>query len=412
MTEILKPKAPYKFEWDGDPIAYAGSASAQKIMYCWEQFSETDFNLDEGVMTVLDGAIPISKSPDFNKAVEAKQWIETECWEDEPDVCGWRRKAYTVFRELQDAINATDEVVKDYFATEKKFCRKGKTPIRRAWLTPSGEKLKNSTNLEDQYQFNRIGKEKPKFLPDCRAHLLKKYPFFRMARLGWEADTHVVGRAEMFGEDGCTLSIDKDIEQGEETWHVNTYGKLRDRKIKYATSLGSLWNDPNFRGKDKTRGDGFMFLCYQTIVGDVSDGYKGLYGVGDKAAVKILQNCKTKTECVEAMEILYIKKSKKGYICKKMKELKIDSPDSTKFNPVVGEFRFISWVGKLEVRTVHQMMQQHFELAYQERNPNDVFDINDYLKTSVRVGLPLQPLHPNVVKMKNKAIEDAKPHHE
>lgn len=379
-----KPLKPYKFFIDSDPVAYAGAASAQSPVYTWIQY---DSNGTE-----------IQRSEGFYKAVDAKAWIGSECWEDEPEDDGWIREVTTEYKTLQDAYDATDEVMKDYKRTANKFCRKGKDPVLAGWLTPSGLKDKDIKGLEDQYQFNRIGKERPRYLKECRSYLLSAYPWIKMARQGFEADTHVVGRAESAGDDGCTMSIDKDIAQAQQTWNINMYDGFNDRKCKYAEDLGELWQQLTIRGKSKTKGDGFMFLCYQALVGDVSDGYKGLMGVGDKAALKALLPCTTKIECVQALEKLYKQKAKKGYLCKKLKEF----PDD--FEPIEGLFQYMSWDDEPQTRTVHEMMQQHFSLAYQERSPYDVFDINDYLETDVVIRKP-QPKHPDIVRREKQEAE-------
>lgn len=359
---------PFKFYIDGDPIAYAGAASAQKPVYVW-------------IRKDSDGK-EIERSEGFQKAAEAKQWIETECWEDDPAEDGWERTVEIVFKEEQDALDATVEVLKDYIKTCKHFCREGKEPQLIGWLTPSGHKDKDIEGLEDRYQFNRIGKEKPHFLPRVRQFLLEDYGhIFKMAKEGFEADTHVVGRAEKSGEDGCTLSIDKDIGQGEGTHHINMNDQFRDRECRFSEGIGSLWTLTTARGKDKTRGDGFVFLTYQAVVGDVSDGYKGLMGVGDKAAVKALHGCKTKVECLEAIKTLYEKKAAKGYLCKKLIQMNIENEgkDELIVHPEKGLFKYLSWNGEVEVRTVEELMEQHIRLAYQERSPNDIFNLSDYL---------------------------------
>lgn len=367
---MTTPKLPFKFYIDLDPIAYAGSSSAQVVMYQWIRKEGEDI---------------VEESPEFKKAVEAQQWIETECWEDEPADEGWERITKVVFKDVKDAFDATEEVLKDYFSTAKKFCRKGKEPKYLGWLTPKGHKDKDIEGLEDRYQHNREGVEKPKYLDDVREYLLKTYPtIFKMAKKGYEADTHVVGRAEAAGEDGCTMSIDKDIGQGEGCHHINMSAERQLRNVVFATELGELYFEKTHKGKEKTRGNGFKFLCYQAVVGDVSDGYKGLQGVGDKAAVKALQDCTTKLECLEAIRELYIKKSAKGYLCKKIQERNAqaiaDGREDEVIVPEKGMFIYESWNGTIERRDVNQMMEQHLRLAYQERSPNDSFNLSDYFK--------------------------------
>ena len=48
---------------------------------------------------------------------------------------------------------------------------------------------------------------------------------------------------------------------------------------------------------------------HQTLTGDISDNYKGLKGVGEKTATKILHGLKTKKEMWEAVVAQYKKQN-------------------------------------------------------------------------------------------------------
>lgn len=352
-------KLPYKFFIDSDPIAYAGASSAEPAIYYWVQKDAEGNEID--------------RSEDFRKAVDAKQWIEAQCWDTDPSSIGWERISGKDDRGVQAAYDATDEVVKDYLRTSKKFCREGKEPVIKGYLTESDvRKTKDIEGLEDRYQGNRTG-EKPKYLKECRQYLLDTYPWVKMAKTGWEADTHVVGLAESAGEDGCTMSIDKDIDQVSGCHHINMNETPSERKCYFSSGIGSLWVEETHRGKGKIKGNGFKFLCYQAVVGDVSDGYKGLQGIGEQKAFSALVGQETKEACVAAIKALYEAKSKKGYICKKMKER--ETPPEAE----AGIFKYESWDGVDYSLTIEQMMQQHFDLAYQERSPSDKFVLQDYL---------------------------------
>lgn len=351
------PNKPYKFFIDADPIAYAGASSAEPAVYYWVHKDE-------------EGNI-LERSPDIKKAVDAQEWIVSECWDADPAELGWERIAGKADKGLKAALDATDEVWKDYLKTANFFCRENTTPVLKGFLTASGEtKTKDVKGLEDRYQGNRTA-ERPKYLAECREHLLRTYPV-TMAKIGWEADTHVVGLAEKAGEDGCTMSIDKDIDQVIGCHHINMNTPFKLREIFFSDGIGSLWVEENAKGKVKQKGNGFKWLCYQAIVGDISDGYKGLYRVGAAKVWQGLIDAETKEDCITFLRGIYEEKAKEGYLCKKMLA-RDEIPER-----VPETFQYESWDGVDYKLTVKEMMQQHFMLAYQERSPNDVFDIEQY----------------------------------
>lgn len=360
----MSNELPYVFTIDVDPINYKGAASAETTTYQWKK--------------EVNGEV-VEESPLFYKAVDAKTWIETELWDGTAEEEGWVRVTGKEMKTLQEAFDATDEVIKDYLKTAEKFCREGKDLVVKGFMTASNvTKNKDIKGIEDRYQGNRTG-EKPVYLQQVRKYVLENYKWVKMTKDGFEADSPVVGLAEK--HKGCCMSIDKDLDQIEEAWHINMNEEFSRRECKYATALGDLWLEKTFRGKDKTKGDGFKFLCYQAVVGDVSDGYKGLMGVGDKAALKALQPCETKVECIKAVEELYKKKAKKGYVCKKILAHNADVVENggLYIDAEPNVFKYISWDGELQHRTIHEMMQQHFNLAYQERSPTDSFNLEDYI---------------------------------
>lgn len=351
------PKKPYKFYVDADSIAYAGASSAEPPVYYWIQ-KDAKGNV-------------IARSPDFKKAAEAKEWILFECLEGEPEDIGWERISGKSDKGVQAALDATDKVWEDYLKTIKHFCREGSEPVIRGFLTASGvTKTKNVKGIENMYQGNRIA-ERPKYLSECRQHLLDNYPV-TMTKDGWEADCPVVGLAEKAGEDGCTMSIDKDIDQVIGCHHINMNEPFHLREMLFSKGIGSLWTAESAKGKIKHKGDGFKWLCYQAIVGDVADGYKGLYQVGANKIWKGLIDAETKEDCITFLRGIYEEKAKEGYLCKKMLARK-EKPER-----VPNTFQYESWDGVDYKLTVKEMMQQHFNLAYQERSPTDFFNIDEY----------------------------------
>lgn len=360
IEAITNPKKPINVYIDADPIAYAGACAAQKTAYQW-----FDKATDEPVSEVIPSA------------AEAKEWIEFyEMTGNDP--ADLERKSVEVLKELQNAFDACDEVVKDYLKTAKKFCREGF--FYTGYMTPSGfTKIKDMGGLECRYQFNRYectetwtSKEPPKYLKECRKYLMDKYKWIKMAQEGFEADSHVIALAERYRDGGLVMSIDKDLDQCENTWYINTNPNFDMREMHFATPLGDLWIETNARGKEKIKGNGFKWLCFQAGVGDASDGYKGLNGFGEKAAFKLLTPATSKVECIELLKTAYDKKLKNGYVCKAAKELGAE--------PEKGFIKYLSWDGKRRKLDAVQLMQQHFFLAYQERGPKDEFNVRYYLQ--------------------------------
>jgi len=361
VDAIVNPKLPINVYIDVDPIAYAGACSAEKAAYQWFE-KDTD--------------LPVSEQ--FTKAQAAKDWFQEWefCGNGDPDLL--ERRTTTIFKEEQDAFDACDEVMKDYLATAKKFTRNDEFSVT-GYMTPSGsDKIKDCGGLENRYQFNRFEctetwtpKPRPKYLKACRNYLLRTYDWIKMAATGFEADTHVIALSERYRDGGLILSIDKDLDQCENTWYVNMNLPLSQREAHFATPLGDLWEKFNAKGDLTIKGNGFKWLCFQAVAGDASDGYKGLNGTGQVKLFSVLSPCTTKQECMKEIKKLYDKKLEKGFVPKAAKDLGA--------KPEKGFIKYLSWDGKKRKLDALALMQQHFFLAYQERGPSDDFNVEYYL---------------------------------
>ena len=354
---MSKKKKPLYGFVDADPIAYKGASSAERILYQWKK---------------LDGS---QESKIFRKAADAKVWMEglwdmgVESKED------WERSTEVDYGTIEQAIAATEAVVQDYLKTFEKFSGRDSRGVE-FWLTRSDcVKVKDIGGLENQYQFNRIGKPKPRYLKEVREYLMKREDAF-MSPAGFEADAVVITKAELKGQLGVVLSIDKDLDQAMGTWLINTYPSFKERKLVWASELGELWEETlQVKDSPKTKvkqfGTGFLWLCYQAMQGDINDGYKGLSGCGPKAALEVLQNCGSKEEAVTSMLSHYESKMEKGLLCKEAKKAGV--------KPLKGHIKYLSWDGKRVKLSARGLLQQHFFLAFQERGKNSVFNIGDYL---------------------------------
>jgi hypothetical protein len=347
-----------------DSAAYKGAAGVEKKEYKWIQY-ETKPDLESE-----DRPKIIGESEGFSKATDAALFMERLGMAEIEDLDCWERVCNVVVGTEEETEKTVEAAVKDFVDTAKKLSKNKKIKIK-GFLTDSGDKLKTLPKTENMYQFNREGKERPTHLEYARQYMLKKFPFVSMAKKGWEADTHCVGLAEKKGKEGVILSVDKDLKQAEDTNFIDMNELPTRRKILETTKLGRVWVEEDYKGDKVYKGEGFKFLCYQAAVGDISDGYKGLKGFGAVAGTKLLEPCKTKEECVQSLLEVYEKKLAKGVLDKAAKDAGI--------KPKEGYIRYLSWDGHKMQLNAKKLLQQHFELAYQERSPKDKFKLEDYL---------------------------------
>jgi len=116
------------------------------------------------------------------------------------------------------------------------------------------------------YKGNRTGAEKPKHYLLLREYLNLSWGADIVD--GMEADDMLAIRATEKGDDSVMVTLDKDLDQVV-GWHYNFAKKLRY----YIT-------------KDQ----GLLNFYKQFLVGDAVDNIKGVRGIGDKRAQKLLQD--------------------------------------------------------------------------------------------------------------------------
>ena len=130
------------------------------------------------------------------------------------------------------------------------------------------------------YKGNRSGTKKPEHLQALRDRLTDYWG--AVVAQGEEADDLISKRMTELGNDCICISIDKDLDtvQG---WHYN----FRKHNRYYITSWQGLYN-----------------FYKQLLTGDRVDNIRGVKGIGDKKADKLLADAKTEEElwniCVEA----------------------------------------------------------------------------------------------------------------
>lgn len=329
MSKVYKPTVAII---DADFIPYQASFGAQKTYY--------HFVVDDKIVSDKFPSAKLAKQWLLNEDLDAEM-MDEECWVTKDD-----RVTTVEYGTVEEAIKACDNLIDD--------CLKlaGDTiETYELWLTRKGDKIKVQKGTERKYQHNRDGLEKPKHWQVVRDYL-EQHKCVKLAPSHFEADNLVVVRAEKLGEEGVALSMDKDIGTLEEGWFIHM-NKMMAGTPKWVNAVGELWLEGTGK-KAKVRGVGFKWLMLQTIAGDTADHYNGLFNVGDKTVLELLDGLTTKPEVINAVMDFY--------------------------HRTVGDnFTFISWDGVEHTLTYLELLNQHASMGYMERSSTDSFDYKNYL---------------------------------
>ena len=208
-------------------------------------------------------------------------------------------------------------------------------------------RVERSTILE--YKGQRKDTLKPLHLEEVSNHLIKKYSPEVVTY--YEADDRVVMDAYR-NKDKCVIGVDKDY-FGCDVLFFNA--NQVDKGIQDCSGLGSLY----LNAKGEVKGIGRMFFYHQVLSGDSSDNYKANsanpeFEWGDKSSYKLLKDCKTDKEALEAI--------KQGY------------------QLIYPEPRIISgWKGdEIEVDWLY-CAEENFQMARMLRWENDVVSLKDVM---------------------------------
>lgn len=130
------------------------------------------------------------------------------------------------------------------------------------WLTGTGN---FRHKVVDDYKHNRVNSRKPTDYDKLKLYMLHKYD--AQVTHGYEADDMVVYLKTTKPDDYYLCAIDKDVLYQAVGSHYN----YNDGSIITTTEKGAL-----------------RFLYYQILMGDPTDGYKGVPNIGKVKATKIL----------------------------------------------------------------------------------------------------------------------------
>lgn len=159
--------------------------------------------------------------------------------------------------------------------------------------------FRNDLPLPTLYKGNRKATLKPIHLDACKKYLYKEYPTAVSDNLEADDLLSILGYQYLSeGYEAIICSNDKDTLQATGLFMYD-YTK-EDPEVFSIPDIGYLVKEPN-----KVSGCGFMYLAYQTLAGDSTDGYKPSYlskeKLGDIGVYNILKDLKDHREISQAV---------------------------------------------------------------------------------------------------------------
>lgn len=168
----------------------------------------------------------------------------------------WDEENHNLFSNRTEGITAVEYEIKklmDRFGVEKADCvvAISSPPLFR-------------TKVDQTYKAKRAGLRKPVCFTDVREHLEREWNVKKIAGLEADDILGILATRPGLGH-RIICSMDKDMRQ----------------------IPGPLWDHKELQVISETDADHWFYT--QTLVGDVTDGYKGCPGVGPAKAKKLLQ---------------------------------------------------------------------------------------------------------------------------
>lgn len=309
---------------DGDVLAYRISAIA-------EERKVRVLHLKSGKNRVF------TNKTEFKKYLSDKNFEYNESdyvFEDiqEP-------KHFSLCKTLID--NQIKKLSADLVADEIRVYVSGKTNFREQLELPT------------QYKSNRKALIRPVHLKKCKEHMVAKHD--AIVCHGAESDDFIIFEGYKYLSAGDTViivTVDKDANAYS---GLNLYDYTQEQpQIINVPNFGSLWDT----GK-KITGNGFIFFCFQWVLGDPVDCYKpseaAKQAFGEKAAFNLLKDCADEKEAILAVIYQY----KKWY---------------------PSDFSYVSWTGEVIDSNYKHMLQLYFKCARMKTTPDDDLDLEKFLK--------------------------------
>lgn len=149
----------------------------------------------------------------------------------------------------------------------------------RAFLTGKNNFRKT---IYPEYKANRT-QPRPQFLAQCREYACEN--------MGVEVTEHDMEADDYLGihqtDDTVICSLDKDLLQ------------IPGKHFQWAIS-GANWSKPDTH-LEQNELEGIRLFYEQCLKGDKSDNVKGIEGIGDAKAKKLLKDCKTEKEMLDVL---------------------------------------------------------------------------------------------------------------
>jgi hypothetical protein len=254
--------------YDGDSIAFRAAAVTEK-------------------RTVDITHLSSGRTKTFNTRTELKKSMEKEKKVYDKTKFSFvdKREAEPIQNTLAILKKQIGRINESFIADEYLVCLSGKTNFRDRLLLPS------------KYKGSRIGLERPINLLEAKKYLWKNHP--SLIADDREADDDLIIKGYEYLDKGYTVilaSQDKDA-YGYSGLHLYDFTK-EDSKLELVPDLGSLWDT----GK-KITGNGFLWFCFQWVVGDPADDYNpseiAKIKYGEMSGFKMLKDCTTHKEALE-----------------------------------------------------------------------------------------------------------------
>lgn len=257
------PRKPNQAFIDADSLLFKAASVAEDIVYTLK-------NKNTGEVV-----------KEFGSAKACQQFLElVSVFEYDPEGSykgvgdDLEREVGYVLHSPEKAYKAFDKLLDEYKAIT--HCDTNTFYVSKASGLPN---FRHKIATLTPYKCNRGGR-KPAALEAVRKYAYK-HPEVKVPRGQIEVDDRVMAMARKAGAKGLVVAVDKDVLQATGCWvlHVGNHGK-------------PVWSDPKIVGTiDEGKGGyglGWLWLLYQCIAGDSADTYKGVEGVGEVGARKLL----------------------------------------------------------------------------------------------------------------------------
>lgn len=273
---------------------------------------------------------------EFDTATKFKEWAAGTADEYELEAIRTPEPIANTLRSIKTKLNSIVEA-----------CKADSYHI----VISGDDNFRKNIPLPSQYKNTRSDAGKPINLAEAKEYLVK----FHNAEIAvGEADEVLVAYAYQGWKDKEVViqcSIDKDAYHGP-GWLFNWDAMEAPELIE---GLGSLY----INSSDTVKGKGRMFLYFQMAFGDPIDAYKpcelAKVKYGEKSAYKLLKDCTTDKEAIEAL----VKQYKKWYN-----------------EPVT----YRAWDNSLQTKDWIEIWQMYADCAFMPRWDGDRFDVKKVMK--------------------------------